>query len=107
MARSMVFVTLILIQFFKAFNYRSDRRSIFELGFFKNKWLLAAIFWETILVMFIVYLPFLQGPFSTHALSGLDWIIVILAALTIFPVLEAAKLAVRRGWFKAKGQTPG
>lgn len=100
-ARSMVFVTLILIQFFKAFNYRSDRRSISELGFFANRWLLIAIFWETILVLLIVYLPFLQGPFSTHTLTPLDWGIVILAALTIFPVLEVAKLGIRRGWFSS------
>jgi Ca2+-transporting ATPase len=101
-ARSMVFVTLILIQFFKAFNYRSDRRSIFELGFLANRWLLIAIFWETILVLLIVYLPFLQGPFSTHSLSLIEWGIVILAALTIFPILEGAKLAIRRGWLSSK-----
>ncbi len=100
MARSMVFVTLILIQFFKAFNYRSDRHSIFKMGFFANKWLLMAILWEILLVLFIVYLPFLQGPFSTHALSIVDWAIVILAALTIFPVLEATKYGIRSGWFK-------
>jgi Ca2+-transporting ATPase len=84
MARSMVFVTLILIQFFKAFNYRSD------------------IFWETVLILMIVYMPFLQEPFSTHALTLMDWGIVILVALTIFPVLEAAKYAIRRGWFSKK-----
>jgi Ca2+-transporting ATPase len=101
-ARSMIFVTLILIQFFKAFNYRSDSKSIFELGFFANRWLLIAIFWETILMLFIVYLPFLQEPFSTHSLTLFDWGIVILAALTIFPILEGAKLAIRKGWFSSK-----
>ncbi len=101
-ARSMVFVTLILIQFFKAFNYRSDRHSIIKLGFFKNKWLLMAILWETLLLLFIVYLPFLQGPFNTHSLTPFDWIVVALVALTIFPILEAAKYAIRRGWFSSK-----
>jgi len=100
--QSMVFVSLILIQFFKAFNYRSDNRSIFELGFFTNRWLLAAILWETLLLLMIVYLPVLQGPFHTFALTPVDWAIVIVLAISIFPVLEATKYAIRRGWFKSK-----
>jgi Ca2+-transporting ATPase len=42
-AQGLVFMTLILIQFIKAFNYRSDRLSIFELGIFKNRWLVWAV----------------------------------------------------------------
>ncbi|MFH1773383.1 MAG: calcium-transporting P-type ATPase, PMR1-type [Methanobacteriota archaeon] len=97
-AQCMVFVTLIIIQFFKAFNYRSDRLSIFKIGLFTNRWLTAAIVWECIILLLVVYLPFLQAPFNTYSLSIADWIIAIFAALTIFPVLETAKFAAGRSW---------
>jgi len=42
-AQGMVFMTLILIQFVKAFNYRSDRLSLFKIGILGNKWLVGAV----------------------------------------------------------------
>ena len=94
-AQGLCFLTLIIIQFFKAYNFRSDKHSIFKIGFFKNKWLNLAIVWETILLVVIVYTPFLQESFHTFSLSAIDWIIVILAAGTVFPVLEATKAIFR------------
>lgn len=95
-AQSLVFATLIIIQFFKAFNYRSDRLSILEMGFFKNKWLVLAILWEICLFLLIVYVPVLQEVFNTYPLPLADWIIVLVSAFTIFPVLEISKLVIRR-----------
>jgi Ca2+-transporting ATPase len=94
-AQGLCFLTLIVIQFFKAYNFRSDKLSIFSIGIFKNKWLNLAIFWEAALLVVIVYTPFLQEAFHTFSLSALDWVIVILAAGTVFPVLELAKLVIR------------
>jgi Ca2+-transporting ATPase len=94
-AQGLCFLTLIIIQFFKAYNFRSDKHSIFRIDFFKNKWLNLAILWETILLILIVYTPFLQESFHTFALSAIDWAIVILAAGTVFPVLEATKAIFR------------
>jgi Ca2+-transporting ATPase len=47
----------------------------------------------------IVYVPALHEPFGTFSLGGRDWLIVLPAALTVFPVLETAKWALRKGWF--------
>jgi Ca2+-transporting ATPase len=97
-AMTMTFVSLVLIQFFKAYNFRSDRLSVLRQPF-ANKWLNLAIVWELILLVLIVYLPFLHGPFGTFSLPLEDWIIVGLLSLTISPVLELAKWMERRGWF--------
>jgi Ca2+-transporting ATPase len=97
-AMTMTFVSLVLIQFFKAYNFRSDRRSVLERPF-SNKWLNRAIVWELVLLALIVYLPFLHLPFGTYSLSLVDWVIVLGLALTISPVLELAKWMERRGWF--------
>ncbi|MDQ2690762.1 MAG: HAD-IC family P-type ATPase, partial [Chloroflexota bacterium] len=96
-AMTMTFVSLVLIQFFKAYNFRSDRHSVLNKPF-ANKWLNLAVGWEVILLILIVYLPFLHGPFNTYALPLIDWLIVGGLAVTIIPVLEIAKWMERRGW---------
>ena len=99
-AMTMTFVSLVLIQFIKAYNFRSDRLSVLKRPF-ANKWLNLAIVWELALLALIVYVPVLHEPFGTFALPMEDWIIVIALSLTILPVLELAKWMERRGWFGA------
>ncbi|MDH3445439.1 MAG: HAD-IC family P-type ATPase, partial [Deltaproteobacteria bacterium] len=95
---SMVLVALVLIELFKAYNYRSDRLSVFNRPF-ANKWLNWAVGWEILLLAAVVYLPFLQKPLGTFSLPWEDWLIVTGVALTIFPVLELSKWLERRGCF--------
>ncbi|MCC7208748.1 MAG: cation-translocating P-type ATPase [Anaerolineae bacterium] len=96
-AMTMTFVSLVLIQFFKAYSYRSDIHSIFSRPF-ANKWLNLAILWELVLLALIIYVPFLQGPFGTFGLPLVDWLIIAALAVTIVPVLELFKWMMRRGW---------
>ena len=97
-AMTMTFVSLVLIQFFKAYNFRSDRHSVLRRPF-ANKWLNLAIVWELVLLALILYVPLLERTFGTVALPLRDWLIIITAALTVSPMLEMAKWAERRGWF--------
>jgi Ca2+-transporting ATPase len=94
-AQALCFLTLVLIQFFKAYNFRSDRQSVFKIGFFKNRWLNITILWEIALLVVIVYTPALHSPFHTFPLSGWDWLLVVLLAATVFPVLELTKAFFR------------
>ena len=97
-AMSMTFVSLVLIQFFKAYSYRSDRRSVLHKPL-ANKWLNIAIVWEFALLIAILYVPFLQRLFDTFPLSGLDWAVITAAAFTVVPVLELTKFLERKGVF--------
>jgi Ca2+-transporting ATPase len=97
-AMTMTFVSLVLIQFFKAYNFRSDRNSVFHKPF-ANKWLNTAIIWEIVLLLLIVYVPALHEPFNTFSLPLVDWLIVLGLSLTISPVLELVKWMERKGWF--------
>jgi Ca2+-transporting ATPase len=97
-AMTMTFVSLVLIQFFKAYNFRSDRNSVLRHPF-ANKWLNIAILWELLMLGLILYVPFLERVFSTVALPLIDWLIIVVAAFTVSPVLELAKWMERRGWF--------
>jgi Ca2+-transporting ATPase len=95
-AMTMTFVSLVLIQFFKAYNFRSDRHSVLNQPF-ANKWLNIAIVWELALLFMILYVPFLHEAFGTYYLSLEDWLIVVALAVTIVPVLEIVKWLERRG----------
>jgi P-type Ca2+ transporter type 2C len=95
---AMTFVSLVLIQFFKAYNYRSDRLSVFRQPF-SNRWLNIAIAWEMLLLVAILYVPFLQRAFSTFGLSPADWALTMALAFSVVPVLETVKWMTRRGWF--------
>jgi Ca2+-transporting ATPase len=101
-AVTMTFVSLVLIQFFKAYNFRSDRHSVLVRPF-ANKWLNLAIVWELAALALIIYMPVLNKPFGTFPLPLEDWIIVVGAAFTVSPVLELAKWMERRGWFGSLG----
>jgi Ca2+-transporting ATPase len=94
-AMALTFVSLILIQFFNAYNFRSDRRSVLARPF-ANRWLNLAILWELMLLVTIVQVPFLQGVFRTQVLSLADWGLVVGAAFTVTPVLEIVKWRQRK-----------
>jgi len=97
-AMAMTFLSLVLIQFFKAYNYRSDRFSVLRRPF-ANRWLNLAILWELGLLGLIVYLPFLQRPFGTFSLAWSDWALTVGLACSVVPVLEFVKWLERRGAF--------
>jgi Ca2+-transporting ATPase len=94
-AMTMTFVSLVLIQFFKAYNFRSDRHSVLDRPF-ANKWLNRAVAWELLLLALIVYVPFLQGAFGTYALTAQEWLIIVGLSFSVVPVLEVAKWFIRR-----------
>jgi len=97
-AMTMTFVSLVLIQFFKAYNFRSDRHSVFSQPF-ANTWLNLAILWELFMLVLILYLPLFHKMFQTFSLPPTDWLIILGVTFTISPVLELAKWMERREWF--------
>jgi P-type Ca2+ transporter type 2C len=102
-AMTITFATLVLIEFFKAYSFRSDRHSVLDRPF-ANRWLNLAILWELVLMMLVVNVPLLQDAFGTHRLSLETWLIVVGTAFTIVPVLELAKRTLhRRDWENEAG----
>lgn len=87
---AMAFVLIVVIEFIKAFIFRSERHSVFRRTF-ANRWLNLAILWEILLFLCIVYVPFFHLPFGTFALSWRDWGVVLAVAVTLIPVLEGTK----------------
>jgi Ca2+-transporting ATPase len=92
----LVFMTINIMEFFAAFAFRSERLSIFEIGVFSNRWLNLAVLASFGLTLPLLYVPFLQEIFHTYALPWSDWVILILASVTMLVVLEVGKLVIRR-----------
>jgi len=92
---TMAFISLIGIQFFKAYNFRSDRHSALRHPF-ANRWLNLAVFSQLLVLIGLVYVPFAQQVFGTYALSLLDWVIVGVFTSTVSGILELAKLVVKK-----------
>jgi len=97
-AMTMTFISLVLIQFFKACCFRSEKSSIVSRPF-ANRWLNLAITWELVILAAIIYLPVFQKIIGTFQLTAQDVSIVISAAATIVPVIELLKWIIRHGYF--------
>jgi Ca2+-transporting ATPase len=100
-AMTMTFVSLVLIQFFKAYNFRSEKDPLLVRPF-ANRWLNLAILWELVMLAAIIYIPALRVPFGTFLMPREDWLIVLAGSLTIVPVIELVKWMIRKGKFGLK-----
>ena len=94
-AMALLFVSLVLIQFFNAYNFRSEQHSIARRPF-ANRWLNLAILWEVVLLGVVVYVPALQPAFGTVGVTLFEWIVVLAVAFSVVPVIETVKWFVRR-----------
>ncbi|WP_027624757.1 calcium-translocating P-type ATPase, PMCA-type [Clostridium lundense] len=75
--RTLALCTLVMSQLIHVFECRSERHSIFEIKLFTNIYLVGAVTVSILMIMSILYIPFLQGVFHTVALSLAQWCIVI------------------------------
>ena len=94
--QTMVFTVLCLAQIGHALAVRSDRESLFALGFRSNLALSLAAALALLLQSVIVYVPALQTVFRTQALSGMEVMIVLLCSSIVFISVEIEKWFVRR-----------
>jgi Ca2+-transporting ATPase len=94
-ARTVAVTTMVLFQFFQAWNSRSELQSVFTLNPLSNPFLFYSMVAATLAQIAVVYVPALQWVFRTESLSGADWVQVVLIALTVVVAIEVDK-AIRR-----------
>jgi magnesium-transporting ATPase (P-type) len=88
-ATTMCLVGIIATQIGNVFACRTERESVFRIGFLSNRLVLLGILVEIGLICMIVYFPPLQKIFNTSSLTVIDW--VFLFAFTPF-ILVAEEL---------------
>jgi len=90
LARQLTFATLIGAHLAATFNFRSPTRSIFQLS--SNRWVIGAIALSAVLLVAVIYLPWLQRPFRTEPFSVHEWLAIGGLSLVPLVVVEALKL---------------
>ncbi len=101
----MVFTVLAFTQLSHALVVRSERESIFKLGFTTNTVLLVVIVVSVIIQLALIYVPFLQPIFETTALNVTELAVVVLVAPMPFVAVEVEKWFRRRR--EARAQAAG
>jgi Ca2+-transporting ATPase len=94
-AQTVAFTTLAMFQVFNALNVRSRRKSLFELGLFTNKYLIAAIALSVSLQVLATSVPFMQVALGTVPLTLEKWGLIVAVASSIFVADELRKLVTR------------
>ncbi len=75
-ARTGAFATLVLTQLIHVFECKSERKSIFEIPILNNKYLIWAVLCSLVMILGVLYIPFLQTVFSTVPLTLTEWMII-------------------------------
>jgi len=94
-AMTMFLSTLVSARLFNSLNCRSPKGSIFQIGWFTNRWLLLGIASALLLTLLVIYVPILNVPFMTTALSLKEWLISVAAGSIVWIVVEIAKSIYR------------
>jgi Ca2+-transporting ATPase len=95
MWRTVAFATLTLSELIRAFTARSERISIFKLGVFSNKTMNMAVIFSIIVVIAVIYVPFLQVIFGTVPLALIDWAWIVPFAMLASIAAEVTKVYLR------------
>jgi calcium-translocating P-type ATPase len=77
-ATTMTLVAIVACQIGNVFACRSERTSIFRLGFFSNPSIWLGIVAELLLILAIIYIPPLQKIFGTMPLETWQWSVLII-----------------------------
>ena len=94
--RTMAFATLSISELLRAYTSRSERYSLFSIGVFSNKWMQWAVLASLVILLAIIYVPFLDPIFETTFLSIEDWLIMLPLILLPSLAAEANKWVLRR-----------
>jgi Ca2+-transporting ATPase len=101
MATTMTFAGVVTCQIGAVMGCRTDRESIFRLGFFTNHLVLWGIAVELALLGGLIYTPFMQPLFGTAPIGYREWIYLFAWTPVIFLLDELRKVILRRSNHRA------
>jgi len=78
-------------EIFYLFNCRSLRQSMFRVGLFSNRWVLAGVGLMVILQLLFTYLPVMNRTFGSRPIALMDWMIILGASGVVYCVIETEK----------------
>ncbi len=94
-ARTMAFMVLVVCQLFYSLALRNERKSIFSIGLFSNKYLVGAIVLGLALQLIVVGIPAIQTAFHLQMPDLRAWGIIFSLGITPLVVSELIKVFIR------------
>ena len=104
-ARTVAFTTLIFAELIRAYSCRSERYSLFKLGVFTNRIMVIATFVSFVLLLLVIYVPFLQPIIKTYPLGIKDWSEIIFYCIIPLLAGEINKILVNKLFYRNKEKT--
>lgn len=93
---SMTFTTFVFFQVFNAFNCRSEKKSLFQVGLFTNVPLLFAVGGSALGQLALIYVPFMRAIFETEPLSLSELMFVLSVSSSVWVIEEVIKFFERK-----------
>lgn len=90
-ARTITFAALITAELLRAYSSRSLTHSIFKIGVFSNKTMTLSTLVSFLLLLVVLYVPFLQPIFETYAIGLKDWGMILIFAVIPLVIGELYK----------------
>ncbi len=87
LSETFAFVTLSLSELFRAYTARSEYYPLTKIGIFSSKNMNMAVLFSVVLVLLVVYVPFLQVIFDTVSLRWIEWAEIL--PLVLIPTIAA------------------
>jgi magnesium-transporting ATPase (P-type) len=100
MATTMTLAGIVATQVGAVFGCRTDRASIFKIGFHTNRLVLLGIAVELTLLGLLIYVPFLHAIFNTSPIGLREWAFVFAWTPVIFFADELRKMVLR--WWERR-----
>ncbi|XP_038662245.1 calcium-transporting ATPase type 2C member 2-like isoform X1 [Scyliorhinus canicula] len=103
---TMTFTCFVFFDMFNALSCRSQTKSIFQIGLFRNRVFLYTVLGSLLGQMAVIYFPPLQKIFQTENLRALDLLFLMALASSVFFASEILKL-IERTWSSAAQRESG
>ncbi len=87
LGRTMAFSTLIVAELLRAFTSRSERFSLLAIGLFRNKYMVGATVFSFLMLLIVLYVPFLNMIFEVTRIGLQPWGYII--GFGFFPLIAA------------------
>ncbi len=95
-AQTIAFVTLCTSELLRAFTARSEYHSVLSIGVFANRAMVWAVGASLLLMLLVVYTPWLRPFFDTVALTPADWLMLLPFCFASPLAMESLKYVWRR-----------
>ncbi len=100
-ASTMTFAGIVASQIGNVFACRSEDASVFRIGFFTNRFLLASVAMEAALALILIHAPFIRNVFGLGGLRIGEW-----ALLASFPIILLMAEEARKALFHGRKENP-